>query len=105
MNCLTTKAPLYLYQIPSGPSITLEAGSRLKITSIKESYHSYYELHSYSLNVINDNKHYAIRCARYKGAKGSKSIRINSSTSFGQNNKALNWNQVFEEECQINTEN
>ena len=105
MNYLTTKAPLYLYQIPSGPSITLEAGSRLKITSIKESYHPYYELHSYGLNVENDNKHYVISCARYKGAKGSKSIRINSSTSFGQNNKALSWDQVFEEECEINTEN
>lgn len=105
MNYLTTKAPLYLYQIPSGPSITLESGSRLKITSIKESYHPYYELHSYGLNVENDNKHYVISCARYKGAKGSKSIRINSSTSFGQNNKALSWDQVFEEECEINTEN
>ncbi len=104
MKSLTTKAPLYLYQIPSGPAITLEVGSKLKVTSIKESYHPYYELHSYGLNVESDNKHYVISCSRYKDAKGSKSIRINSSTSFGQNNKVLNWNQVFEEECEINTE-
>ena len=101
MKSLTTKAPLYLYQVPSGPSITLEVGSRLKITSIKESYHPYYELHSYGLNVESDNKHYVISCARYKGAKGSKSIRINSSRKDGQNNKALSWNQDFEEECEI----
>ena len=102
MKSLTTKAPLYLYQIPSGPSITLEVGSKLKVTSIKESYHSYYELHSYRLNVENNNKQYVINCSRYKG---TKFIEIRSSTSFNHNNEALNWQQVFEEECKINTEN
>lgn len=105
MNYLTTKEPLYLYQIPSGPLTTLESGSKLKLTSIKESYHAYYELHSYSLNVESDNKQYVISCARYKGAKGSESIRVNSSKSFHENKKVLNWNQVFEEECEINTNN
>ena len=105
MEYLTTKEPLYLYQIPSGPLTTLESGSKLKVMSIKESYHAYYELYSYSLSVESDNKKYVINCARYKGAKGSKSIRVNSSTSFNINKKALTWNQVFEEECEINTEN
>ena len=103
MKSLTTKAPLYLYQIPSGPSITLEVGSKLKVTSIKESYHAYYELHSYSLNVENDNKNYVINCSRYKGVKF---IKVRSSTSFNHNFPSyLNWQQVFEEECEINTEN
>lgn len=105
MKYLTTKAPLYLYELPSGPLITLESGSTLKLISTKESYHAYYELYSYSLSVKNDDKKYVINCARYKGAKGSKSIRVNSSTSFNINKKALTWDQVFEEECEINTEN
>ena len=102
MKTLTTKAPLYLYQLPSGPSITLEAGSKLNLKSIKESYHAYYELHSYRLNVENNNKNYVINCSRYKGARF---IKIRSSTSFNHNNESLNWQQVFEEECEINTEN
>jgi hypothetical protein len=105
MKYLTTKTPLYLYELPSGPLITLEPGSTLKLISTKESYHAYYELHSYSLNVEIDNKKYVVNCARYKDAKGSRSIRVNSSTSFNKKNKALNWDQVFEEECEINTEN
>ena len=101
MKSLTTKAPLYLYQLPSGPSTTLEAGSKFKLMSIKESYHAYYELHSYSLSAENNKNKYVINCSRYKDAKGSQSIRINSSTSFDKNKKVLNWNQVFEEECEI----
>ena len=104
MKSLTTKAPLYLYQLPSGPATTIEIGSKLKLMSVKESYHPYYELHSYSLKVKNNNKRYIINCARRQGAVGSESIKIHSSTSFNQNNKVLNWNQVFEEECEINTE-
>ena len=104
MKYLTTKVPLYLYELPSGPLITLESGSKLNLMSIKKSYHAYYELHSYSLNVEIDNKKYVVNCARYKDAKGSKSIRVNSSTSFNTNKKALTWDRVFEEEFEINTE-
>tara|TARA_Y200000002_G_scaffold255476_1_gene211916 strand:- start:3016 stop:3324 length:309 start_codon:yes stop_codon:yes gene_type:complete len=100
MNQLTNKVPLYLFEQPSGPLITIKAGSKLEIKKINESYHAYYELHSYGINVSLDKKNYVIACTRHKD---TKCISVGSTTNFTLNSKPLNWEETFKEDCKIST--
>ena len=77
---------------------TFEKGSNFRYVNISSSYMGYYELHSYRIQVIdNDNEEYNIEAYR---VHNTKTIYVKGIQDTNLREKTT-WNEAFEGDCPI----
>lgn len=97
-----SKRPMKLYN-NSKPneliiSKTFEKGTKFRYVNISSSYAGYYELHSYRIQVIdNDNEEYSIEAYR---VQNTKTIYVKGIQDTNLREKTT-WNEAFEGDCPI----
>ena len=99
---LTVKKPVKLYQKSKDNNILLSKefseNSKLRYLSMTKSFHPYYELHSYQIEVEdNDKVLYEIEAYRINK---TKHVFVKNVSGLSLNQR-IKWNEVFEGECPI----
>ena len=99
---LTVKKSIKLYQKSKDNNILLSKefseNSKLRYLSMTKSFHPYYELHSYQIEVEdNDKVLYVIEAYRIDK---TKHVFVKNVSGLSLNQR-IKWNEVFEGECPI----
>ena len=75
--------------------ITVPVGSELSCFQIRKGYHSYYEIHTYSLVCKFDDKEIIVSCSKYVGDKHSKIDCVKGNL---HSRKQYMWPDVFKQD-------
>ena len=99
---LKSKRPMKLYNNAKSNELiiskTFEKGTNFRYVNISSSYMGYYELHSYRIQVIdNDNEEYNIEAYR---VQNTKTIYVKGIQDTNLREKTT-WNEAFEGDCPI----
>ena len=97
MKLLKNKRVLNVYQVlHNGQTIFLEVPeySSMEFISKSKSYHAYYEMYTFKLKCIFDNKNINFSCSMYKGAKEPKVDCVKDNLF---KHKTILWSEVFDE--------
>ena len=97
MKTLTNKLPLTCSTI-AGEQISrvdVPINSVIEFVEMTKSYHAYYEIHSYSLKCLFNNKEVSIPCSMYVNGVQPKVDCIKDNL---HKNKTYFWPEVFDEE-------
>ena len=77
--------------------IEIPVGSRLEYISKSSGYHTYYEIHTYSLFCKYKEKDILIRCSKYAGGKETKLSSYNIK-QISEKARDYYWSEIFNED-------